>query len=121
MVRNIAALVRFRKTESKVSLTLERLRKKRQNLRDQLLARSTDVDASRRYEADEKFTGEMPSIQASSVAKSTSESKSEKSAPEKTKAPRDTGEQQPSHIDLLLKAKRKATNRGGDDKAENIE
>ncbi|MCP4259815.1 MAG: VWA domain-containing protein [Planctomycetes bacterium] len=121
IARKIAALVRFRKTESKVSQTLERLRKKRQNLRDQLLARSSEVDASRRYEADEKFTGELPNIQASSAAKPIGENEPEKSAQEKTKAPRKADEQEPSHIDLLLKAKRKATNRGSDDKAENIE
>jgi hypothetical protein len=121
MARKIAVLVRFRQAESKGSQTLERLRMKRQNLRDQLLARSTDVDASRRYEADKKFKGELSSIQASSETELAGKTRSEKSASEEIETHRTADEKESSHIDLLLKAKRKATNRRGDDKAENIE
>jgi hypothetical protein len=121
MARKIAALIRFRRAESKGSQTLERLRIKRQNLRDQLFARSTDIDASRRYEASEEFKGELPSIQASSETDLAGKTRPEKSSTEKIEKQQTTGEKEPSHIDQLLKAKRKATDRRGDDKAENIE
>jgi hypothetical protein len=119
--RKIAALVRFRRAESKEIQTLERLRIKRQTLRDQLLTRSTQVNASRRYESEEKGETELPSIKTSLEMKSTIETKPEKPASPKTKAKRTTDEKESSHIDKLLKAKRKAADRDGDDKKENIE
>ena len=116
MARKVTALVRFGRTEGKGSQTLERLRMRRQKLRDQLLARSADANASRRYEADEKFNGELPSLQVQS------QTRPEKPVPEKIEARESGGaaaKEEPSHIQRLLKAKRKATDSGRNDKTEN--
>lgn len=121
MARKVAVSVRFGRAEGKGNQTLERLRIRRQKLRDQLLPRSADAEASRRYEADEKFKGELPSRQAQPQAKAAGETRPEKPAPEQTEAQRTAAEQRPSHIQRLLKAKRKATDRGRNDKEENIE
>ncbi len=123
MARKVTALVRIGRAEGKGSQTLERLRISRQKLRDRLLAhspmessRTADANASRRYEADEKFEGELPSLQVQS------QTRPEKPVPEKIVA-REIGaaaaEEAPSHIQRLLKAKRKATDSGQNDKAEN--
>lgn len=114
IARKVAVSVRFGRAEGKGNQTLERLRLRRQKLRDQLLARSADADASRRYEADEKFKGELPTRQAQP------QTRPEKPVPEKTEAQEDSGiaaEQGPSHIQRLLKAKRKASDRDRNDKA----
>jgi len=121
MARKVAVLVRLGRAEGKGNQTLERLRIRRQKLRDQLLARSADAEASRRYEADEKFKGELPTRQAPPEAKPTGETRPEKPAPEQTEAQRTAVEQEPSHIQRLLKAKRSATDRGRNGKEENIE
>jgi hypothetical protein len=116
MVRKITALVRLGRAEGKGNQTLERLRMRRQKIRDQLLARSADANASRRYEADEKFNGELPSLQVQS------QTRPEKPVPEKIEAQENGGaadEEGPSHIQRLLKAKRKATDSGQNDKTEN--
>jgi hypothetical protein len=89
---------------------------RRQKLRDQLLARSAYANASRRYEADEKFNGELPSLQVQS------QTGPEKPVPEKIEARDDGGaaaDEGPSHIQRLLKAKRKAADNGRNDKTEN--
>ncbi|NQT01750.1 MAG: VWA domain-containing protein [Planctomycetes bacterium] len=117
MARKLAVLVRLGRAEDKRDQTLERLRMRRRKLYDQLLARSADADASRRYEADEKFKGELPTRQAPPVA----ETKPEKPAPEQTEEQRTASEQGPSHIQRLLKAKRKAADSGQNDKTENID
>jgi hypothetical protein len=117
IARKVAVLVRFGQAESKGDQTLERLRLRRRKLRDQLLARSADADARRRYEADEKFKGELPARQAPPEAKPAGVAKPEKPAPEQTEAQRIAAEQGPSHIQRLLKAKRKASDRDRNDKA----
>lgn len=60
MARKVDVLVRLGRAEGKGTQNLERLRIRRQKLRDQSLARTADEEASRRYEADEKFKGELP-------------------------------------------------------------
>jgi hypothetical protein len=120
IARKIAALVRFRQAESKEIQTLERLRRKRQTLRDQLLARSADVDVSRRYKADEKYEAELPNIRDSEI-KPASETKPEKTKPQKAESKQAADEKKPSHIEQLLKAKRKATHREGNNKEANTE
>jgi len=120
IAKKIVALVRFRQAESKEIQTLERLRRKRQTLRDQLLTRSADVDVSKRYEADEKYEAELPNIRDLET-KSTSETKPEKAEPQKAKTKQAADEKEPSHIEQLLKAKRKVTHREGDNKEENTE
>jgi hypothetical protein len=123
MARKVIALIRVGRAEVKGSQTLERLRIRRQKLRDRLPARSAmessrtaDAKASRRYEADEKFEGELPSLQVQS------QTRPEKAVPEKMDA-RQSGvgaaEEEPSHIQRLLKAKHKAAGGGLNDKTEN--
>jgi hypothetical protein len=116
MARKVTALVRLGRAEGKSNQTLERLRVRRQKLHDQILARSANANASRRYEADEKFDGELPSLQVQS------QTRPEKPVPEKIEAQEDVGaaaEEGPSHIQRLLKAKRKAADSGQSDKTEN--
>jgi len=115
IARKVALFVRYGRTEPQADQTLERLRLRRKKLREQLLARSSDAAASRRYEADEKFKGELPMAQTKPVG----ETRPEKAVAKKTEAKKDSGisgEREPSHIQRLLKAKRKATDRGRNDK-----
>jgi Ca-activated chloride channel family protein len=101
--RRIASLLRYRKSKSKEDKTLEQLKLKRQKVRDQLSARSQGAFISRRYEADEKFEGDLP------MAKSREEKvEAKKTAPQKKETVKDISEEQASHIQRLLKAKRKA-------------
>ena len=123
IARKVVALVRIGRAEGKGNQTLERLRIRRRKLYDQILARSpmessrtADANVSRRYEADEKFEGELPSLQVQS------QTKPEKPVPEKMDARKSGGaaaEEEPSHIQRLLKAKRKAADGGRNDKTEN--
>jgi len=61
--------------------------------------------------------GELPTRQAPLEAKPAGETRPEKTAPEQTEAQRIAAEEGPSHIQRLLKAKRKAGDRGRNDKA----
>jgi len=113
MVRRAVSFVRSLRPERKADQTLERLRVTRQKLREQLLARSGDVPASRRYEAGEGFKGDLP-VTAAAPQAEPSESKPTPPVPQEVKGP-----EQPSHIQRLLAAKRKAANRREDGKTEN--
>jgi len=96
--------------------TLDRLRARRQTLRDQLSARKADQIASHRYQAGEDYNGEMPTAKTVKRAETKMEKKSEKSVPEKT----DTTEES-SHIQRLLRAKHKAAEDRQDDNEINKE
>ena len=103
--RRIAAvLLRYRKSkQKKEERTIEQLMLRRQKVRDQLSARSRESIASRRYEADEKFEGELPIAQPPDEKIET-----EKTVSRKTETVKDIPEGEISHIQRLLKAKRKA-------------
>jgi len=123
MARKAALFVRYGRTEHKANQTLERLRIRRQKLRDQLLARSpmessrtADAEASRRYEAGEELQGDLPLAGAVKRADVQPEKKPEKPVPKKAETPEES-----SHIQRLLKAKRKAAEGDRNDKTENIE
>ncbi len=107
IVRRIVLPLRYRKDKRKEDKTLEQLKLRRQKIHDQLKARSRESAASRRYVADEKFEGELP------IAKpSTTKAETEKTISQKGKAVKDISEDETSHIQRLLKAKRMA----GDDR-----
>lgn len=115
MARRVASFVRLSRAERQVDQTLERLRLSRQKLRDQLFARKADASASKRYEASEKYEGDLPMAQAKK-AEPEPEKKPEKPVPEKADTDEDV-----SHIQRLLKAKRKTTDRNHNDKTSNNE
>jgi predicted secreted protein len=116
IARRAASFVRLKKLEQKTDQTLERLRARRQTLRDQLSARKAGQSASRRYQASEDYRGEMPTAETVKRAEANVEKKAEKPVPKKAEATEDT-----SHIDRLLKAKHKAAEHRQDDKTENNE
>ena len=103
MARRAVSLVRFARPERKADPVLERLRLQRQKLREQLSARTADVVASRRYKGGEMFEGDLPVAKVDEPPKPMPASKSEKPAVEKAVAQEDS-----SHIQRLLKARRKA-------------
>jgi uncharacterized membrane protein len=113
MARRVASFVRFARPERKTVQTLERLRLRRQKLRDQLPAHKADAVASRRYEATEKYEGDLPVAETAQRARTQPEEKPEKPVPEKADAREDS-----SHIQRLLRAKRKAADYKQNDKAE---
>jgi len=112
VARRVASFVRLGRIERKTDQTLERLRLRRQKLRDQLSARKADAIASRRYEASKQYEGDLPVAEAAQH-KPPREKKPQEAGPAKADAREET-----SHIQRLLKAKRKAAGDKRDDKAE---
>lgn len=106
MARRVVSFVTSMRGELKTEQTIQRLRLRRQKLREQLSARSRhgrDAAAARRYEAGEKYSGELPMAKTAPQAKRPSEEEPEKAAPEKAEA-----QEEASHIQRLLKAKKSA-------------
>jgi hypothetical protein len=116
IARRAAAFVRLKKLERKTDQTLDRLRARRQTLREQLSARKADQSASRRYVASEDYRGEMPTAENVKRVEKKVEKKPEKPVPEKAEATEDS-----SHIQRLLRAKQKAAENRQDDKTINNE
>lgn len=104
--RRIVLFVRYPLAERKTDKTLERLRLTRKKIHDQLTS-----DAARRYEADEQYVGDLPTAQAPPQTRPATEEPRKKTEPKKVEADDDQ-----SHIQQLLRAKRKAADRRGDNK-----
>jgi len=113
--RRVAAFARSLRTDLKADQTLERLRLRRDKLREQLAARSRDQFASQRYEAPAESRADLPVASTARTEpppdKKVAEPAAEKPAPI----------EQPSHIQQLLKAKRQAADRRTEKKSENNE
>jgi len=116
IARRVASFVSLKKIERKTDQTLDRLRARRQTLREQLSARKADQSAARRYEASKDYQGELPTTESVKRAEIKVEKKPEKTVPKKTEAT-----QESSHIQRLLKAKHKAAENRQDDKNKNDE
>jgi hypothetical protein len=116
IARRAVSFVRLKKSELKADQTLDRLRARRQTLRDQLSARKADQSASKRYQVSEDYQGEMPTTETVKKAEAKVEKKIEKTVPEKAEALEDN-----SHIQRLLRAKHKAAEHRQDDKTINNE
>jgi uncharacterized membrane protein len=115
IARRVVVFVRLRKPERKADQTLERLRARRQTLRDQLSARKADQSA-RRYQTSEDYRGEMPTAESAGRVEAKKQKKPKKAVPERAEATEEA-----SHIDRLLKAKHKAAEHRQDDKNEKNE
>jgi len=113
--RRIAVLLRYRRDKRKEDKTLEQLKQRRQKVRDQLSARSRESIVSRRYEADEKFEGELPIVKPSTMKAET-----ENTISQKSETVKDISEGEASHIQRLLKAKRKAGDSRYKEKTDDI-
>jgi uncharacterized membrane protein len=116
IARRAAAFVRLKKLERKTDQTLDRLRARRQSLREQFAARKADQSATRRYRASEDFQGEMPTTETVRRAKIKVEKKPDKTVPKKAEVLEES-----SHIQRLLRAKQKAAENRQDDKEINKE
>jgi len=103
ITRRIVSVVRLAKPQHKADPVLERLRLRRQKLKEQLSTGKTAAIAAKRYKGGETFDGDLPVAKVTEQAKPMSVTPSEKQTPEKTVAHEDS-----SHIQRLLKAKRKA-------------
>jgi len=105
----------YRSAIAEAGIKKTKLKLRRQKVRDQLSVRSREPSASRRYQADEKFEGELP------MAKPSPKVEVEKSVSQKTDTLKDSripSESQASHIQRLLKAKRKAGDSRQNEKTE---
>ncbi len=116
IARRAASFVSLKKLERKTDQTLDRLRARRQTLRDQLSARKAGQSASRRYEVSEDYRGEMPTSETLKRSEIKVEKKVEKSVPKKAVTIDDS-----SHIQRLLKAKQKAAEHRQNDNQINNE
>jgi hypothetical protein len=116
MARRVISFVRRPLTERKADKTLERLRLVRKKLRKQLFSPPEESLASRRYEADEKYSGDLPKAEVLPKSDTPIEKPPEKTEPQKTETDQDR-----SHIQQLLRAKRKAAEQRKDDKMKNDE
>jgi hypothetical protein len=113
IARRAVSVVSLRKGPRKVDKTLKRLQARRQKLRDQLDARKAAAVASKRYQASAEYDGELPVADTTRKPRPQAEKVPEKPAPERTEA----GEGS-AHIQRLLKAKRKVTDREQGDATE---
>ena len=112
--RRIVTVARSLRGGRKAGQTIDRLKLARQKLREQLAARSAESTASRRYQGADKYSAEAP------VARTQTKAEPEpKKPPEKVKPAAKEPQPERSHIDQLLKAKRKAAERRKTDEAEN--
>ena len=102
MGRRIVSLVRLSKREHKADPTLERLRARRQKLREQLSGGKVAAIAAKRYKGGDAFAGDLP------IAKVAEPVKSDVRKPEKSVSQKISADEESSHIQRLLKAKRKA-------------
>ena len=116
IARRVVAFVRRPLAERKTDKTLERLRLVRKKLREQLLSPSDESLASRKFEADEKYLGDLPKTRGTLKSDTTIEKPLEKTEPQKKETDEDK-----SHIQQLLKAKRKAAEQRKDNKMKNNE
>lgn len=108
--RRIVDFVRSLRVERKADKTIERLKLRRKKVREQLKRAAPEPSASKRYEAGKEFAGEMPTAKVEQP-----EPVVEKPAKEPKPTETEKSEDQ-SHIQQLLKAKRKATGRRKDNK-----
>jgi len=115
MAQRVASFVRRPLAERKADKTLERLRLAQKKLREQLFTRADESLASRRYEADQKYSGDLPKAQVPLQSDVSTEK-----PPEKPETVKKDAEEDLSHIQQLLRAKRKATEQRKD-KMENNE
>ncbi len=111
VARRIALFVRHPLAERKTDKTIERLRLTRKRIHEQLTS-----DAARRYEADERYVGDLPTAQAPPQAGPATEGPRKKTEPKKVETDDDQ-----SHIQQLLRAKRKAAGRREDNEMKNSE
>jgi len=112
MARRAVSLVRLARPERKADPTLERLRARRQKLRDQLFAGKAAAIAAKRYQASKEFEGALP------VADTTKPVRPQTTRQDTEKPKEPAARQDASHIQRLLKAKRKAAGIGQDDETE---
>lgn len=99
MSRRIVRVISRKKTQ-KTETTLDKLKITRKQVHDQFKIRSKDAAASRKYVPDEKFKGDLP---ISKVEDKKPEVKKEEPKPDKK-----AKEEDASHIQRLLKAKKKS-------------
>jgi hypothetical protein len=111
IARRIAAF-RSARAERKGDATVERLRLTQQKLRKQLFTKPPD--AGKRYEAGKEYEGELPVAKAVPQAMPPHKKETEKPAAEDVKADKDS-----SHIQRLLRAKHKASDRRRNDSEPN--
>ncbi len=106
MARRIIGFVRHPRGERKTDQTVERLRLTRKKVHEQLLTRKSDV-SSRRYEAAKTYEGDLHVAEAAPKPELKPVKEEKKKAEEKTVD---------SHIERLLRAKRKAAESDNKDK-----
>jgi len=111
-VRRVAAFLAAARFQQRTDKTIERLRQRRKKIHDQLSRAAPEPGASRRFEADKSYTGEMPKAKVEPV-----EPHIEK-PPEEPKAQKEEPPEDKSHIQQLLRAKKKAADRRKDKKPE---
>jgi uncharacterized membrane protein len=116
IARRVVSFVKSMRGELKTDQTLQRLRLRRQKLREQLSARSADAAAARRYEAGEKYSGELPMAKTVPKAEQPRKEEPKEAAPEKAKS-----QESAAHIQRLLRAKQQAAERRSKDKSGNEE
>jgi len=113
IARRVVSLVRLKKLGQQTDQTLDRLRARRLKLRNQLSARKADVTAARRYEAGDEVKGDLPMAGVARQADVPPEKKPEKPVPERAGT-----QEESSHIQRLLKAKRNAAENRQDENEE---
>jgi uncharacterized membrane protein len=108
IVRKVTRTMRFSRSERKREKHMDQLQETSKKIRQQLEKRSQSVTATRRYEAEEETTdaSELPVPQAPAATLTKEAEKStQKSEPQETEEETDT------HINRLLKAKRKVSDK----------
>ncbi|MCK5171893.1 MAG: hypothetical protein KAR47_00780, partial [Planctomycetes bacterium] len=107
--RKAVSLIRRRPGREKAGQTLDRLRMARNKVRDGFASRRAGSVASRRYQADERYEGDLPAAEIEPASEP-----SPKKAPDKAEKEKKQAIDEQSHIQQLLRAKKKAADRRKD-------
>lgn len=116
IARRVLSFVRRPVTDGRADKTLERLRLAQNKVRAQLFGSSNESLASRRYQASEAHSGDLPEAQAPRQTEAPAETPAAEPEPPSTPAQEDQ-----SSIQQLLRAKRRAAERREDGETQDDE
>jgi len=114
IVNRMKKVIKRRGGADKTDKTIEQLKRTRKKTLDRFSQRQEQQIASRRYQADEQHAGALPTNKTPSMPATAQPETNEKPQEQKPKAT-----EHAEHIQQLLKAKRKATDRQQDNDTDN--
>jgi len=113
VLRRAVSFLAASRAQRKTDKTIERLRRTRKKIHEQLSPTASEPASSMRYEAAESYAGDLPTAKVQPRGEPRIEKRPEEAKPQKQKSQEDQ-----SHIQQLLRAKRKAVSQRKDNEPE---